>query len=102
MVRKENLLKELKEIKNREVEILAELLGETSLVESEQETRGNAVRIQPSILRKGDRVRVLTRGVNAKKGDTGKIIVVTKTQFLILLDRTKSTTRRGFKNVEKL
>ena len=101
MDRKEALLAELKQVRDREVEILAELFHNTSIVPNNSSIKeeGKEVSKQSGKLHKGTRVRILTRGVNAKRGDTGEILGETKKHCIILLDKSKTTTSRKFKNI---
>mgnify|MGYP003321210584 CR=1 FL=1 len=99
MDRKEALLAKLKQVRDREVEILAELFCDTSFISNNNKEEGTGVSKQSGKLHKGTRVRILTRGVNAKRGDTGEILGETKKHYVILLDKSKTTTSREFKNV---
>ena len=90
---------ELKQVRDREVEILSELFRDTSIVSNNIKEEGKEVSKQSGKFRKGTRVRILTRGVNAKRGDTGEILGETKKHCIILLDKSKTTTSRKFKNI---
>ena len=96
MDQKEALLAELKQVRDREVEILAELFRDTSFVSNNIKEE---VSKQSGKLHKGTRVHILTRGVNIKRGDTREILGETKKHYVILLDKSKTTTSREFKNV---
>ena len=99
MDQKEALLAKLKQVREREVEILAELFRDASFVSNNIKEEGKKVSKQSGKLHKGTRVRILTRGVNAKGGDTREILGETKKHYVILLDKSKTTTSREFKNV---
>ena len=96
MDRKEALLAELKQVQDREVEILAELFCDTSFVLNNIKEEVKEVSKQSRKLHKGTRVRILTRGINAKRGDTREILGETKKHYVILLDKSKTTTSREF------
>ena len=108
----DQLLDELKSVRNREVEILTELFQRQAItprtVPTSQVTQV-VPNLEPSsrgvspdrgtsqqLLTVGDRVKVLSSGVGCKIGDTGVITKVTqKDRYRILLDKNSVTITRS-------
>ena len=96
---KEALLRELKSIRERETEILAELFAEVTVQEADNK------RTKPTSsgpLQIGDRVRLLSGGITSSKGDTGVIIKVTQKRYEIKVDRNKAIVKKAFHSVQAI
>lgn len=96
---KEALLKELKELRERETEILAKLFAEASIQDTEYK-RTESKTSGP--LQIGDRVRLLSGGITSNKGDTGVIIKITQKRYEIKVDRNKALVKKAFSSVQRI
>ena len=95
--KRKQLLEEYKSIKEREVEILAELF-DTHLELSEQVPRGN----RTTKVKVGDKVKLLSGGVNSRWGDEGVVVGLTDKRCEIRLSRNKALIKRAYNKVEQV
>ena len=93
-----DLLNQLREMKQREADLLQELIGKLSL---DNVSSTKAPSISTSNYSVGDRVVLRTKGTESKTGDTGTVTSISRKTASIKLDRTAGTTRRAFKNLKK-
>ena len=93
--KRKQLLAEYKSIKEREVEILAELF-DSHLELSDSVPR----RDQTTKVKLGDKVKILSGGVNSRWGDEGVIVKLTDKRCEIRLSRNKALIKRAFNKIE--
>ena len=93
--RRKKLLAEYKTIKEREVDILAELF-KSKLNTSDIEINTKAT------LNIGDKVKILSGGVNSRSGDKGTVVNLTDKRCEVKLNRNKALVQRAFNKVERI
>ena len=93
--KRKQLLAEYKSIKEREVEIIAELF-DSHLELSDSVPR----RDQTTKVKLGDKVKILSGGVNSRWGDEGVIVKLTDKRCEIRLSRNKALIKRAFNKIE--
>ena len=93
--KRKQLLAEYKSIKEREVEIIAELF-DSHLELSDSVPR----RDQTTKVKLGDKVKILSGGVNSRWGDEGVVVKLTDKRCKIRLSRNKALIKRAFNKVE--
>ena len=93
------LLHQLQETRQREADLLQELIGKLSLDNVSSSTKAH--NIGTSNYSVGDRVVLKTKGTESKTGDTGTVTSISRKTASIKLDRTAGITRRAFKNLKK-
>jgi hypothetical protein len=94
--KRKKLLAEYKSIKEREVDILAELF-ELQLDTSDTETV-----YKPTRIKIGDKVKLLSGGVNSRWGDEGVVVKLTDKRCEVRLSRNKAIVRRAFTKIERV
>ena len=94
--RRKKLLAEYKSIKEREVDILAELF------ESQLDTSDTETAYKPARIKIGDKVKLLSGGVNSRWGDEGVVVKLTDKRCEVRLSRNKAIVRRAFTKIERV
>ena len=89
------LLTEYKAIKEREAEILAQLF-DTHLELSESVP----IRDRTTRVKLGDKVKILSGGVNSRWGDEGVVVKLTDKRCEIRLSRNKALVKRAYNKIE--
>ena len=95
--RRKELLEEYKSIKEREVAILAELF-ESHLEVSDQVPVTN----QTTKVKVGDKVKILSGGVNSRWGDEGVVVRLTEKRCEIKLSRNRALIKRAYNKIERV
>jgi hypothetical protein len=93
--RRKQLITEYKSIKEREVEIITKLF-ESKLEISDTDTKPKGT------LNIGDKVKILSGGVNSKAGDKGIVFRITDKHCEVKLDRNKALVKRAFNKIEQI
>ena len=96
----ESLIKELEALKKQEAEILTELFSSVHRSEPENKKLARTEVKREMISSEGTRVRLLSRGIISKKGDTGLILSKGPKQATIKLDSSKAIVKRNYENIE--
>ena len=94
--KRKQLLAEYKSIKEREVEILVAELFDSHLELSDSVPR----RDQTTRVKLGDKVKILSGGVNSRWGDKGVVVKLTDKRCKIRLSRNKALIKRAFNKIE--
>ena len=94
--KRKKLLAEYKSIKEREVDILAELF------ESQLDTSDTETTYKPARIKIGDKVKLLSGGVNSRWGDEGVVVKLTDKRCEVRLSRNKAIVRRAFTKIERV
>lgn len=94
--RRRKLLAEYKSIKEREVDILAELF------ESQLDTSDTGTIDKPAKIKIGEKVKLLSGGVNSRWGDKGVIVKLTDKRCEVRLSHNKAIVRRAFNKIERV
>ena len=93
--KRKQLLAEYKSIKEREVEIIAELFDSHLELSDSVPIRNQATKVKL-----GDKVKILSGGVNSRWGDEGVIVKLTDKRCEIRLSRNKALIKRAFNKIE--
>ena len=93
--KRKQLLAEYKSIKEREVEILAELFDSHLELSDPVPRRDRTTKVKL-----GDKVKILSGGVNSRWGDEGVVVKLTDKRCEIRLSRNKALIKRAFNKVE--
>ena len=93
--KRKQLLAEYKALKEREAEILAHLF-DTHLELSESVP----IRDRTARVKLGDKVKILSGGVNSRWGDEGVVVKLTDKRCEIKLSRNKALVKRAFSTIE--
>ena len=93
--RHRRLLAEYKSLKEREVVILTELF------ESKLDISDKPRKDKPN-LKIGDKVKLLSGGINSRIGDEGIVFKITAKRCKVRLNRNQALVKRAFNHVELL
>ena len=93
--KRKQLIAEYKSIKEREVEILAELFDSHLEISDKVPRRDQTTKVQI-----GDKVKILIGGVNSRWGDDGVVVKLTDKRCEIRLSRNKALIKRVYNKIE--
>ena len=93
--RRKQLLAEYRSLKEREVDILTEFF-ETKLDTSYSKS------VSRSTLIVGDKVKILSGGVNSRLGDEGIVFKITDKRSKVKLSRNQALVKRAFNKIERI